>query len=145
MIYSKDGLALTEQFESCVCVAYQDVKGVWTIGWGHTGPEVREGLVWTRAEADAALLRDCAHAEAAVNKVTQPLTQHEFDALVDFVFNLGVATFERSSLLKFINAGNLRAAADEFEKWDHASGKVVQGLLRRRLAEKSEFIAGHPS
>jgi lysozyme len=138
--YSKDGLSLTEQFESCKLVAYPDVKGVWTIGWGHTGPLVVPGLTCTQAQADAWLLSDCAAAEQAVNRfVHVDVTQHEFDALVDFAFNCGISAFAGSTLLKLLNARDFEGAANEFEKWDHASGKVVAGLLRRRLAEKQEF------
>lgn len=142
MKYSKDGLALTESFESCRLVAYPDIKGVWTIGWGHTGVLVVPGLTCTQAQADAWLLQDCAAAEQAVNRfVCVSMTQHEFDALVDFTFNCGVTAFANSTLLKLLNAGNVHAAAHEFEKWDHASGKVVAGLLRRRLAEEKEFLS----
>jgi lysozyme len=114
--------------------------GPWTIGVGHTGPEVRYGLVWTQDQADAQLLADVAGAVAAVNRLVKtPLTQGEFDALVDFVFNLGVGAFAGSTMLKLLNAGNHAAAANEFEKWDMAGGKHMAGLLRRRLAEKAEF------
>lgn len=112
----------------------------WTIGDGHTGPEVRYGLTWTQDQADAQLLADVAGAEAAVNRlVTTPLTQAEFDALVDFVFNVGVGNFAGSSMLRYLNAGNHAAAANEFQKWDMAAGQHVAGLLRRRLAEAAEF------
>ncbi len=142
MKYSKSGLALTENFESCALVAYKDVKGVWTIGWGHTGILVVEGLTCTQAQADAWLLQDCASAEMAVNRLVRiTLTQAEFDALVDFAFNCGIGAFAGSTLLKLLNVGDINGAANEFEKWDHASGKVVAGLLRRRLAEMQEFLS----
>lgn len=139
MIYSKGGMAFTERFESCRLEAYQDVKGVWTIGWGHTGPEVKAGLVWSQVTADAQLLEDVRFAVAAVNTVKATLNQHEFDALVDFVFNCGVTAFFGSTLRKLLESGDHHGAANEFEKWDHAGGKVVAGLLRRRLAERDEF------
>lgn len=140
MIYSKDGLALTEQFESCRLEAYPDVKGVWTIGWGHTGPLVVKGLTCTQVQADAWLLSDCDAAIAAVNRfVVVDINQHEFDALVDFAFNCGITAFAGSTLLKLLNAKDFAGAAKQFEVWDHASGKVVAGLLRRRLAEEQEF------
>ena len=140
MEYSKQGLALTEGFESCRLTAYQDLKGIWTIGWGHTGPEVVEGLVWTQNQADMALAEDMNYAERMVNSmVTVELTQGQYDALVDFAFNLGCNAEKGSTLLKLVNEGDMDAAANEFEKWDHASGQVVAGLLRRRLAEKEEF------
>jgi lysozyme len=140
MQYSKAGVDLTKRFESCRLTAYQDVKGVWTIGWGHTGPEVRAGLVWTQAQADDALLADTARAVQDVNThVTVALTQGEFDALVDFAFNCGNGNLNTSTLLRLLNAGDYANAANEFVKWDHAGGKEVAGLLRRRLAEKAEF------
>jgi lysozyme len=75
------------------------------------------------------------------NLVNVPLTQGQFDALVDFVYNLGVGNFESSTLLRDLNAGDMDAAANEFDKWDHVSGQVVAGLLRRREAETKEFQA----
>jgi lysozyme len=112
----------------------------WTIGVGHTGPEVRYGVAWTQNQADAQLCADVAGAVAAVNRlVTTPLMQAEFDALVDFVFNLGVGNFAGSTMLRLLNAGKHAAAADEFQKWDMAKGQHIAGLLRRRLAEAAEF------
>ena len=140
MEYSKQGLALTEGFESCRLTAYQDIKGVLTIGWGHTGPEVVEGLVWTQNQADSQLVVDLQRAEHMVDTcVTVDLTQGEYDALVDFAFNCGCNALKGSTLLKLVNENDMADAANEFQKWDHASGVVVAGLLRRRLAEKEEF------
>lgn len=142
MKYSKEGLQLTESFESCKLVAYPDVKGIWTIGWGHTGVLVVKGLTCTQAQADNWLLSDVASAEAAVNRFVHiTINQHEFDALVDFAFNCGITAFAGSTLLKLLNKGDIQGAAHEFEKWDHAAGKVVAGLLRRRLAEEKEFLS----
>lgn len=144
MTYSKSGVALTERFEGCKLTAYQDSVGVWTIGYGHTHG-VREGMTCTQAQADAWLLQDIASAAAAVNLfVTIPdLTQNEFDALVDFAFNLGSDSLHRSSLLNMVNHHQLAAAVREFPKWDHAGGKELAGLLARRLAEQQEFLGAH--
>src|SRR5271166_608040 len=140
MEYSKQGLNLTENFEACKLIAYQDIKGILTIGWGHTGPEVVEGLVWTQDQADTQLVMGLQHAVNTVNRlVTVPMTQGIFDALVDFVFNVGSGNFAGSTLLHLLNAGDVAGAAEEFAKWDHASGQVVAGLLRRREAEVQEF------
>jgi lysozyme len=140
MTYSKTGLALTEQFESCRLTAYQDVKGVWTIGWGHTGPDVIQGLICTQEQADDWLDSDMYWAQNVVNNsVKVPLTQNEFDALVDFVFNCGAAAFTHSTMLELLNEGDYKGAASQFDLWDHASGKVVAGLLRRREAETQLF------
>jgi len=138
--YSGNGLSLTENFEGCRLNAYQDQGGVWTIGYGHTGPEVSAGLTITQAQAEALLAEDVKVAAACVNRaVTTDLTQNEFDALVDFTFNLGTRAFEGSTLLRQLNSGNFEAAAAEFEKWDRCGGVVVAGLLRRRQAEEALF------
>ena len=142
MIYSKIGLEqLTERFEGCRLVAYQDQRGIWTIGYGHTA-HVYEGQVCTKEQAECWLMQDTQTAQAGVNRLVHvPLTQGEFDALVDFTFNLGVGAFANSTLLTLVNDGKFEAAANEFEKWDHCGGQVVAGLLRRRLAEKETFNA----
>jgi lysozyme len=141
LTYSREGLHLTEQFEGCRLQAYQDIKGVWTIGYGHTRG-VYLGQTITQAQAEAFLLEDVQVAVAAVNcLVTVQLTQHEFDALVDFVFNIGETAFATSTLLRRLNVRNFAAAAGEFERWDMCGGQHVAGLLRRRLAEKAEFLS----
>jgi len=138
--YGGKGLALTEQFEGCRLTSYQDQVGRWTIGYGHTGPEVCAGMTITLEQAQNLLAKDVSSAAAFVNRVVEvQLTQGEFDALVDFVFNLGVGTFERSTLLRVLNAGEFAAAAAQFALWDRAGGAVVAGLLRRRQAETALF------
>jgi lysozyme len=143
MTYSKDGLHLTESFEGIRLTAYPD-PGTggepWTIGYGHTGNDVCGSTTCTQEQAEAWLLQDVQKAAAAVNDLVQvDLTQNEFDALVDFVFNLGVGNFKSSTLLRKINAGDMDGAAAEFDKWDRAAGKVMAGLLRRRQAETDLF------
>lgn len=141
MKYSKSGLVLTESFEGCRLIAYQDQVGRWTIGYGHTSL-VCEGQNCTQKQAELWLIQDVAWAERCVNEhITTELTQGEFDALVDFTFNLGIGSFQHSSLLNLVNERQFASAAKEFEKWDHAGGKEVAGLLRRRLAEKAEFMS----
>jgi lysozyme len=113
---------------------------VWTIGYGHTGPEVVAGLVWTQNQADTALVCDIQSAVNTVNRlVTAPMTQGVFDSLVDFVFNVGSGNFAGSTLLKLLNSGDTESAAQQFERWDYAGGVQIAGLLRRREAEKQEF------
>jgi lysozyme len=139
MQYSKSGETLTESFEGCRLSSYQDQVGVWTIGYGHTRG-VGPGMLCTPAQAEAWLIEDIQWASDTVNKyVTVVITQGEFDALVDFTFNLGANNFWHSTLLKLVNKGDFTAAANEFAKWDRAGGKVVAGLLRRREAEEAEF------
>ena len=139
MNYSKTGLQLTESFEGCKLTAYPDSKGVPTIGYGHTAG-VYLGMTCTLDQAEQWLAKDIEWAESVVNKyVTVSLTQGEYDALVDFVFNIGSSNFQHSSMLELINRGNYAAAVLVFEVWDKCGGKVVAGLLRRRLAEEKEF------
>jgi lysozyme len=141
MQYSKSGLHLTGQSEGCKLKAYLDSNGVPTIGYGHTRG-VRLGMTCTQAQADAWLAEDIAWAVSEVNRLVHvQLTQPEFDALVDFTFNLGCGSFDHSKLLALVNQGNMQAAAQEFEKWDKCGGQVVAGLLRRRVAERSEFLS----
>lgn len=140
MIYSKTGLHLTERFEGCRLVAYQDSRGIWTIGYGHTAG-VHAGMTCSPPQAEAWLLSDVAWAEREVNRLVHvPLTQSEFDSLVDFTFNCGAGNFEHSSLLRLLNEHDLARAAEEFEKWDRAGGVPLPGLLRRRKAEAAEFL-----
>jgi lysozyme len=137
LTYSPKGLVLTEQFEGCSLTAYQDQVCVWTIGYGHTGPDVKSGMIITSDQAQALLAQDVKSAAACVNKVvTVQLTQEEFDALVDFVFNLGARAFCSSTMLRELNAGDFAA---QFDLWDRAGGAVVAGLLRRRQAEADLF------
>jgi lysozyme len=142
MVYSKRGVDLTERFEGCKLVSYQDQVGRWTCGYGHTYGVI-EGMTCTQDQAIKWLLEDTAAAQLDVNThVTVPITQAENDALVDFCFNLGRGALNGSTLLKDLNAGNYAAAADQFDSWDRAGGRVVAGLLRRREAEKQEFLGG---
>lgn len=142
MEYSKDGMALTEYFEGFRDTAYQDSKGVWTIGYGHTRG-VHHGMTCTQADADKWLLEDVAEAANAVNLYVKPgVTQEEFDALVDFTFNVGITAFRTSTLLSKFNDNDVQGAIDEFEKWDMSGGKVIAGLLRRRNAERALFTLG---
>jgi lysozyme len=138
--YSQEGFALTKQFEGCKLTAYADQGGVWTIGYGHTGPAVHAGLTMTQAEVDSCLEGDLASAVACVNKlVTANINQNQFDALVDFVFNLGCGSLRTSQLLREVNSGNFDAAAAQFQRWAHVGSVLVPGLLRRRQAEAALF------
>lgn len=130
--------------------AYQDSKGVWTIGTGHTSaagdPKVSKGLKITAWEADQILSRDLGTVENTVNgNVRVPLNQNEFDALVSLVFNIGGAAFRGSTVLRKLNAGDRAGAADAFLAWNKITkgGKKValEGLTSRRKAERAQFLA----
>lgn len=141
--YSAAGLALTKQFEGCVLTAYQDQVGVWTIGYGHTGTDVKQGMTITEDQASVLLAADVAWAVTCVNRsVTSEINQNQFDAMVDFVFNLGCASFGQSTLLRLVNGGDFADAAPQFLRWNRAGGQVVAGLTKRRQAEMSLFTSG---
>lgn len=138
--YSNNGLELTKGFEACRLTAYQDSGGVLTIGFGHVGSDVHLGMTITQDQADALLDKDVQVAVDAVNRlVAVSLSQNQFDALVDFTFNLGEGVLARSTLLKMLNAGKYDYAAAQFLVWDHVNGRAVAGLLRRRRAEMELF------
>lgn len=130
---------LTEEFEGLRLHAYQDTGGVWTIGYGHA-VGVRPGQVITQAEAEALLEHDMAYAAGVVTRHAGTCTQNQFDALVDFTFNLGPVLFLGSTLLKKHLAGDHAGAADEFLKWKFDNGEVIPGLLRRREAERKLYL-----
>lgn len=138
--YSEQGMALTKSMEGLRLEAYQDVAGVWTIGYGHTGPEVCAGQSVTQEEAERLLREDLAQAIGSVRSAVETeLSQGQFDALVDFCFNAGRGNFLQSTLLRKVNAGDFAAAAEQFALWVHAGGKIVAGLVRRRRAEAALF------
>lgn len=137
--YSKDGLRLTELFEGDVLSAYQDQRGLWTIGYGHTAG-VHPGQTITQEQAEQFLAEDIEAAANFVNRVVRvKLTQGQFDSLVDFAFNVGITNFRNSTLLREINEGRFPEALAQFDLWDHCGGVVNAGLLRRRRAEAAEF------
>jgi len=139
---SQAGVNLIKSFEGCKLTAYQDSAGVWTIGYGHTSG-VKAGMKITEAQAEAYLKGDLVTAENAVNgKVTYRIKQNQFDALVSFTYNVGSGNFGSSTLLKKLNQGDITGAANEFDKWNKAGGKVLAGLVRRRAAEKAMFLNG---
>jgi lysozyme len=138
--YSSTGFALTRSFEGLRLAAYQDSAGVWTIGYGHTGPEVHAGQRITEQEAEGLLRADLAAAVECVRHALKvELTQSQFDALVDFCFNVGRGNFLGSSLLRFANAAEMESATQQFGLWVHAGGRVLPGLVRRRAAEAALF------
>ncbi|KMN76189.1 muraminidase [Chromobacterium sp. LK11] len=141
MNISANGVKLIQQFEGLRLKAYQDAVGVWTIGYGHTGPDVTPGLVITQAQADALLARDLSRFEAGVTRLVQvPLNQNQFDALVSFSYNLGLGSLQNSTLLRLLNQRDYAGATAQFPRWNKAGGKVLPGLTRRRAAEQALFL-----
>lgn len=113
----------------------------WTVGWGHTGPEVVEGYTITLPKAEELLSSDLRTAEGYVNRLVKvKLAQNQFDALVSFVYNVGGGNFESSTLLRLLNSGDYEGAADQFKRWNKAKGIVLNGLVTRREEERELFL-----
>lgn len=145
MKISDAGLELIKSFEGCKLEAYPDPGtggDPWTIGVGHTGPEVVPGLTITQERADELLREDLAKFEACVGSaVGQHVTEPEFAACVSLAFNIGCAAFTKSTLARKIRDGDPEGAAQEFLRWDKAGGKQMAGLTRRRGAERDLFLS----
>lgn len=137
---SEAGLALIRQFEGLRLSAYKCPAGVPTIGYGTT-KGVRMGQTITRDEADRLLLEDAQRfADHIAALVKVKLSQHQIDALVSFVYNVGPSAFAGSTMLRLINQGLYADAARQFQRWNKAGGEVVPGLTRRRAAERDLFM-----
>jgi lysozyme len=140
------GLNLIASSEGLRLDAYQDVAGIWTIGYGHIGG-VESGMTITENQARAFLREDLGQAEAAVDASTSAVAtdDNQFAAMVSLCFNIGSGNFRTSSVLTLHRAGNPAAAADAFVLWDkaHVNGElqVVQGLLNRRQRERELYLA----
>lgn len=140
------GKKLIKEFEGCKLAAYMDIVGVPTIGYGNTsyedGAKVSIGDKIDKQRADELFDLIVIKYVAGVSKaVTTVLNQNQFDSLVSFAYNLGVASLQKSTLLKKVNANpNDKTISAEFEKWCRAGGQIVPGLLRRRKAESNLYF-----
>jgi lysozyme len=135
--------ALIRKSEGLRLKAYRCPAGVLTIGYGHTGPDVRENKKITHDEAEALLQTDITHAADSVLELTGGnVSQGQLDALTSFVFNLGAGRLRTSTLLKKHRAGNYTGAAAEFGRWIYADGRVEPGLIKRRAAETHIYLDG---
>ncbi|HDC4530752.1 lysozyme [Enterobacter asburiae] len=143
---SDKGIAMIKEFEGCKLTAYQDSVGVWTIGYGWTQPvdgkPIRAGMTINQETAERLLKTGLVSYESDVSRLVKVgLTQGQFDALVSFTYNLGARSLSTSTLLRKLNAGDYAGAADEFLRWNKAGGKVLNGLTRRREAERALFLS----
>lgn len=148
---SADCLKLVQSFEGCerklgngTFAAYPDPAtggAPWTIGWGTTGSDVKKGVVWTQKLCDDRLSKDLGQFSQGVAKAIgrAATTQHQFDAVVSFAYNVGLGNLSKSTLLRKHVAGDHDGAAAEFAKWNKAAGKVMKGLTRRRAAEAALY------
>ena len=139
MKISEDGLELIKKFEGCETTAYQDSVGVWTIGFGHT-KGVEEGQTCSIEDAESMLADEMDEYEGYINNMVKvDLQQHEFDALVAWVYNLGPTNLGESTMLKVLNGGQFDRVPDEMNRWTRAGGEILEGLVRRRQAESLMF------
>lgn len=135
---SPAGAEIIKKAEGLKLKPYLCPAGVLTVGYGHTGNV--KGTI-TEAEAEALLKADLLKFEEAVLKhVRVPLKQHQFDALVSFVYNVGTGAFANSTLVKLLNQGKYKEAADQFPRWNKSNGKVLPGLVTRRAKERELFL-----
>ena len=145
MKLSEQGLKDLQLSEACKLKAYKDGKGVWTIGFGQTGKDIVEGLVWTQEQANAARDAHVAGVEKGVTKaLTRAATQAQFDAMVSLTFNIGLYAFQTSTVLRQHNAGNFKDAGIAFVMWNKITIEGVltysEGLNNRRLREKALYL-----
>lgn len=138
---SQQGINLIKSFEGFSSKAYRCPAGVLTIGYGHTG-NVNEGDEITEQEAEGLLRSDLSKFERDIEScVRVPLKQHQFDALVSFVYNVGIGNFQDSTMFIKINRNPDDASiADEFYKWKYAAGRFLPGLVERRKKEAELYL-----
>lgn len=129
-IQGKEGLNLN---------AYKDTGGVWTIGYGHI-KNVKQGDRITKEEAEKFYMDDFKEHIKSLNSVKVPLSENEKIALASFIYNVGSGAFKNSTLLKKLNNGDKKGAAQEFDRWVYDNGKVQKGLVERRKKEKNLFL-----
>lgn len=148
LIPSAAGVALIQSFEQCRLDAYPDPGSrdgyPWTIGWGSTGDEITKGTRWTQEQADQRFAADLARFAAGVRKAIggAPTSQGQFDAMVSLAYNIGLAAFAGSTLLKKHKAGDYAGAAYAFQSWRFNDGKEMAGLVRRRQREAVMYRTG---
>lgn len=140
------GKALIAHYEGIKLHPYKCPAGLWTVGIGTLiGNGKTLPPAWNRTftleECYALLDKELRHIERGLSKyLLVAVTQNQFDALVSFIYNLGLGAFQRSTLRRKINRGDFLGAASEFIKWNKAGGKVLNGLTRRRISETTLFL-----
>jgi lysozyme len=137
MQINQKGLDLIKSFEGCKLTSYLCPAKVWTIGFGHTGDDVKPNMNISLARAEELLKQDLIKFEQGVQKiVTSTLNENQFSALVSFAYNCGLSNLNKSTLLKRVNANPSDATIrDAFAMWNKAGGVVLAGLTKRRSAE----------
>lgn len=143
MKISPVGIDLIKSHEGCRFDAYLCPAGIETIGYGHTGRDVHPGMTITQYQADVLLEYDLIRFEAAINQfVKSDINQAQFDALVSFVYNIGVTAFVKSTLLRKVNENpDESTISDEFMRWVRGNGKMLPGLVTRRIKESELYFS----
>ena len=138
-------LEIIKRNEGCVLHTYLCPAGVPTIGYGHTGPDVKPGMEINQAFADALLVRDIQAFEDGVRAAVAPCTENQIGAMVSLAYNIGLTAFRRSTVLRKHNSQSFREAADAFLMWNQAAGREMTGLTRRRHEERALYLSLSPS
>lgn len=139
----QDSLNAIAEREGLRLEAYKDTGGTWTIGYGHTGPEIKEGLVIAEVAAKALLQRDVLFAEECVTKaVNVDLTDNQYGALVSFAYNIGCQAFCTSTLVKNLNKGDYAGVPEQMLRWVKVHGVTDKGLINRRNSEGGQWVKG---
>lgn len=143
MQISQKGLDLIKEFEGLRLEAYKCSAGVATVGWGHTGPDVKLGMKITEDQAEALLKQDLAKFERGVLEALgdAPTTENQFSALVSLAYNIGLGAFRKSTALREHKAGNSKRAVAGIMMWVKANNKILGGLVRRRRAEAALYAS----
>lgn len=134
--------ALIRRFEGCKLTPYICPAGVWTCGWGSTGPDVVPGRPWTQEYADNRLDIDAAKFAKATRVLCPFLDGDQLCAIADFAYNLGTGRLKASTLRRKLNDGDIDGAADELRKWVYGGGRRLPGLVMRREAERDLLLKG---
>ncbi|HCI6538319.1 TPA: lysozyme [Klebsiella variicola subsp. variicola] len=149
MQISNNGIALIKRFEGCRLTAYPDPGtggDPWTIGYGWAGKvdgkPIKPGMKIDDATADRLLRTGVVSFDQSVSKMLKvSVTQNQYDALVSLAYNIGTRALSTSTLMKKLNAGDVKGAADAFLSWNRSGGKVMAGLTNRRKAEREVFLS----
>lgn len=140
----KKAIEIIKQFEGCKLKAYKDTGGVWTIGYGSTGPDIKENVEWTQLQADYRFEKHFSAMAVEIQGLLKiSTTEGQICALCSLVYNIGINAFKTSTLLRLMNENKSdpKTIADQFLRWNKDNGKVVQGLTNRRKLERELFLS----
>lgn len=136
-----EGIALIKKWEGCKLTAYKCPAGKWTIGYGCTGPTIKEGMTLSQEACELMLMAKLTEVERYVSSYLKlEATPNEFSAMVSLAYNVGPEKFRKSTLLRAFNTGLRDAAANEFMKWVYVGQNRSLGLKKRRAEERELFL-----